>query len=195
MNIPERIKEHFSENINTNIAVADSMVELIMAAGQKMVDAILNGNKILICGNGGAGAQAQYLSAQLLNRFNIERPALPAMTLSSDSATITAIASDSDFKYIFAKQVKAIAQEEDVLFVISGAGNKESINEALQAAYEKNLQIIRLTTTDSGKIPKLQRSDDIDLVVPTNKVIRAHESYIVIIHCLCDMIDVSLFGT
>ena len=195
MSIPERITEHFNQNINTNIAVADSMVELIMAAGQKMVDAILNGNKILICGNGGAGAQAQYLSAQLLNRFSIERPALPAVALSSDSAIITAIGSDSDFKYIFAKQIKAIGQEEDILFVISGGGNSESIDEALQAAYEKNIQIIRLTTTDNANIAELQHDGNIDLVVPTNKVIRAQESYIVIMHCLCDIIDVSLFGT
>ena len=192
MNLQERITEHFNHNIKTNIAVADSMIQLIIAAGKKMVDTIINGNKILICGN---GAQAQYLSSQLLNRFNIERPSLPAVSLSSDSAIITAIGGDSDFKYIFAKQIKAIGQEEDILFVISGTGNPENINEALKAAYEKNIHIIRLTTTNNSIVELKHYGRNIDLVVPTDKIIRAQESYIVIMHCLCDIIDVSLFGT
>lgn len=193
MNLQERITEHFNHNIKTNIAVADSMIQLIIAAGKKMVDTIINGNKILICGN---GAQAQYLSSQLINRFSIERPSLPAVALSSDSAIITAIGSDSDFKYIFAKQIKAIGQEEDILFVIAGTGNPENINEALKAAYEKNIHIIRLITTNNDSIVKLKHyGSSIDLVVPTDKIIRAQESYIVIMHCLCDIIDVSLFGT
>lgn len=170
------------------------MTDQIAASGKMIVDAILNGKKILICGNGGAATNTQHFSAQLLNRFEMERPALPAIALSSNATAITSIANDVDFKTVFAKQISALGKEQDILMLISNNGNDDNLIEAVKTAHEKNMQVISLTGKDGGRIRAMLQKNDIELCVPSNRSARIQESHIAIIHCLSDMVDMCLFG-
>ncbi|WP_119342565.1 D-sedoheptulose-7-phosphate isomerase [Facilibium subflavum] len=194
MNLTKRIQNHFSESIQTQIMIADTMAEQIINSGQIIVDAILNSKKVLICGNGGAAANAQHFSAQLLNRFEMERPSLPAIALSSNAVTITSIAADTTFDCVFSKQINALGHEHDVLVTLSFDGNDQSLIEAIKTAQEKNMQIISITGKDGGKIRTLLSRQDIELCVPSDSTARIQESHTTIIHCLSDMVDMCLFG-
>ncbi len=193
MAFAERIKNHFSENIQTNILIADSMSEDIASAGEKLANVILRGNRILLCGNGRCAAQANHFTTQLLHRFEMERPALPAIDLTNMAPT-SAIANDIGFQYIFSKQVMALGSEGDALICISKGGNDENLIEAIEVAHEKNIEIISLTGKDGGKIRELCGAKDTELCVPSENTARIYESHSLILHCLSDVIDKCLFG-
>lgn len=193
----DRIKEHFSESIHAKIVAADEMVDVIHAATGKLVHCLLADRKILICGNGGSAADAQHFSAELLNRFETERPALPAIALTTDSSTLTSIGNDYDFNEIFAKQIRALGKEKDILFAISTSGNSPNILAAIKSAHQRGMQVIALTGQNGGKIKSLLTEQDLLLNVPSNastRTCRIQEIHILIIHILCDLIDQQLFG-
>ena len=194
MNLQDRIKNHFLESIETKQRSSEVLVEPLQLAGELMVQCLLKEGKILTCGNGGSAGDAQHFSAELLNRFEKERPGLPALALTTDSSTLTAIANDYHYDEIFSKQVSALGQAGDVLLAISTSGNSSNIITAIQAAHERQMRVVALTGKDGGKMADLFAEDDVEIRVPSDRTARIQEVHLVAIHCLCDYIDTQLFG-
>lgn len=192
--ILERIKFNFSESIQTNINTADSIINMIAEAAEEMVQTLLEGHKILSCGNGGSACEALHFSAKMLNRFKHERPGLPAISLANDLPLLTAISNDYHFSDVFAKQVRTLGQPGDLLFAISASGNSSNIINAIKSAHDKQIGIIALTGNEGGKIADYLQEKDIEIRVPANDVARIQETHLLIIHCICDVIDFRLFG-
>ena len=188
------IKQHFSESIQTKIDAANTLPDSIFAAGEVMTQALLAGKKILACGNGGSAADAQHFSAELLNRFERERPGLPALALTTDTSTLTSIANDYDYNEIFSKQIKALGQTGDVLLAISTSGQSPNVLQAVIAAQSRQIRVIALTGRDGGVIAKQLKETDIEIRVPAERTARIQEVHLLVIHCLCDHIDRKLFG-
>ena len=159
-----------------------------------MVNCLLNNGKILSCGNGGSAGDAQHFSAELLNRFEKERPGLPAVALTTDSSTITAIANDYSYEEIFSKQVSALGQPGDVLLAISTSGNSANVAAAMKAAQEREMLLVVLSGNDGGEMAGLLSEQDTEIRVPSSRTARIQEVHLVVIHCLCDFIDTQLFG-
>lgn len=192
--IIERIRLNFTDSIQTKINAADSILNIVAEASEEMVQALLEGHKILSCGNGGSACDALHFSSEMLNRFKQERPGLPAIALSSDVPTLTAIANDYHFSDIFAKQIRAIGQAGDLLLAISTSGNSTNIVNAIKAAHDKGMGVIALTGHDGGKIVDYLQEKDIEIRVPAFDTARIQETHLLIIHCICDIIDFRLFG-
>lgn len=194
MNTLERIKEQFSESIQTKITAADILPESIAAAADVLVNALLNDHKILSCGNGGSACDAQHFSSELLNRYLTERPSLPAIALTTDSATITAISNDYSYQDIFSKQIRALGQKNDVLLAISTSGNSANVLRAIDAAHDREMLVVALTGREGGDMADLIQPQDVEIRVPSQTTARIQETHLLIIHCLCDLIDLRLFG-
>ena len=187
----ERVRRHFQDSIATKQA-AIVLAPTIAEAAALMTRCLLEDGKILSCGNGGSAADAQHFSSELLNRFELERPGLPAMALTTDSSTITSIANDYAFVEVFAKQVRALGQSTDVLLAISTSGNSENIVRAIHAAHERGVKVVALTGRDGGAIANTLAGNDIEIRVPADRTCRIQEVHLLIIHCLCDLIDAEL---
>jgi|SRR5579862_6210373 len=192
--IVERIRLNFTESIQTKINSADTIINIIAEASEEIIQALLEGHKILSCGNGGSACDALHFSSEMLNRFKQERPGLPAIALTADIPTITSIANDYHFSDIFAKQVRALGQAGDLLLAISTSGNSANIINAVKAAHDKNMGVIALTGYDGGKIVDHLQEKDIEIRVPAYDTARIQETHLLIIHCICDIIDFRLFG-
>ncbi len=190
----ERIKQQFSESIQTKILAADVLLPTLVSAGEKLTACLLNGHKVMSCGNGPSACDALRFAGQMLNRFKGERPPLPALALTSDASAITGIANDSAYQDIFAKQIRGLGQAGDLLLAISTSGNSASILHAVKAAHDRNVEVIALTGGDGGKMSEILRETDVEIRVPASDTARAQETHILIIHCLCDLIDYQLFG-
>ncbi len=195
MDLFQRIKHNFNESIQTKIAAADVLVDGIAQAGEAIVQCLLANHKILSCGNGGSAADAQHFSSEMLNRFESERPGLPAMALTTDPSTITSIANDYSYTEIFARQIKALGQQGDILLAISTSGNSKNVLEAVHAAHLRNMRVIALTGRDGGELGSILTAEDVELRVPAEATARIQETHLLIIHCLCDIIDRQLFET
>ncbi len=193
--LAQRIKNQFNDSIQTKVVAADTLIEKIAQAGEVLAQSLLNNHKILTCGNGGSACDAQHFAGELLNRFMSERPSLPAIALSADSATITAIANDYHYSEVFSKQIKALGQEGDTLIAITTSGNSKNILEAVEAAHLRGMNVIALTGKDGGELANLLDSNDIEIRSPSDSTPRIQETHILIIHCLCDLIDYQLFQT
>lgn len=190
----DRIRSHFTDSIQTKINAADSIVNIIAEASEEIVQSLLEGHKILTCGNGGSACDALHFSSEMQNRFKQERPALPAIALTADVATITSIANDYHYSDVFAKQVRALGQPGDVLLAISTSGNSANIINAIKAAHDKQMVVVALTGNDGGKIIDYLQEKDIEVRVPAYETARIQETHLLIIHCICDIIDFRLFG-
>src|SRR5262245_51533798 len=191
VNMDDRDRRHFQESIATKQA-AMSLAPTMSAAAALMTRCLLEDGKILSCGNGGSAADAQHFSSELLNRFELERPGLPAVALTTDSSTLTSIGNDYSFADIFAKQVRALGQPADVLLAISTSGNSENVVRAINAAHERGLRVVALTGRDGGTIAGTLRPGDIEIRVPAERTCRIQEVHLLVIHCLCDLIDAEL---
>ena len=189
----DRIKDSFTESIQTKIDAAEALPESIEQAAQMMVNCLLNGHKILACGNGGSAGDAQHFSAELLNRYEIERPPLPAIALTTDSSTLTAIANDYSYDEVFSKQILALGQPGDILLAISTSGNSGNIIKAMEAALSRDMTIVAMTGKDGGAMAGLMGPNDVEVRVPSNITARIQEVHLLVIHCLCDKIDKTLF--
>ncbi len=190
----ERLYKLFQQSVEAKMNAGEVLFPDILAAGDIMVDSLLNGGKILICGNGPSAALAQIFSNSLINRFERERPSLPAITLGCDLTNVTAIANEKSFNEVFGKEIKALGNENDVLIIFTSSGNPSNLVQAIQAAHEKNMHIIALNGRDGGNISSLLDVNDKELRVPSNSRGRIHEIHLLIIFCLCDLIDEQLFG-
>lgn len=193
--LTQRIKQHFADSIQTKSHTAAELSDIIAGAGELLAQCLLNGHKILTCGNGGSACDAQHFSSELLNRYESERPSLPAIALTTDTATLTAIANDYHYNDVFVKQIKALGQSGDILIAITTSGNSANVIAAVDTAHERNMQVIALTGKDGGTLTNHLSPDDIELRIPSNTTARIQESHLLIIHCLCDAIDHQLFST
>lgn len=194
MNPTDRIAAHFNESIANLGAAAESLAEPIARAAERIAQALLNGGKMLICGNGGSAADAQHFSSELLNRFEAERPGLPALAITTDASTLTSIANDYEYDEVFARQVRALGQPGDVLFVITTSGNSPNIARALSAGHEKQMICIALNGRDGGEAAELIAGNDINILAPGGSTARIQEVHGLVIHCICDLIDWKIFG-
>lgn len=194
MSLLQRVQSAFATNIAVQESTFHLLSESIVQAAILMTECLQSDNKILACGNGGSATDAQHFVAELVNRFIVERPPLAAIALTTDAATITAIANDYAYARVFAKQIEALGKEDDVLLAISTSGNSQNVIEAIVTAKECGLKIIALTGKDGGQIGAMLDEDDIELRVPCDITPRIQEVHILIIHCLCDIIDQILFG-
>lgn len=190
----QRVITLFHESIEAKMQAGEELAPRIAGASQAMVDALLNEKKILTCGNGISAALAQTLTASLINRFEQERPSLPAIHLGSDITSQTAIARDYSFNEIYAKQVRALGNSGDILVVITSDGNPSSLLQAISAAHDKEIRVIALTGRDGGDTAALLDTHDIELRAPLVAKPRIHEVHLLTIFCLCDLIDQQLFG-
>ena len=159
-----------------------------------MTECLLADGKLLACGNGGSAADAQHFAAEMVGRFERERPELPAIALTTDTSILTAVANDYDFAQVFAKQVRALGRAGDVLLAISTSGNSGNVCAAIVAAHEREMRVVALTGKGGGKMNELLTPDDVHIDVPHSTTTRIQEVHILTIHCLCDAIDASLLG-
>jgi len=189
-----RIVSHFEESIEVKQNSMTTLANAIAAAASVMIDTLKNGGKILSCGNGGSAGDAQHFSAELLNRFEMERPGLPAVALTTDSSTLTSIANDYAYVQIFSKQVHALGNPGDCLLAISTSGNSPNVLDAVHAAHDRGMGIVALTGRDGGPIAAAMKDGDVELRVPSDRTARTQEVHLVMIHCLCDAIDQALFN-
>jgi D-sedoheptulose 7-phosphate isomerase len=194
MDTVQRVKNNFLESIQVKTDAVDILAPVIADAAAAIANALLNDKKIMACGNGGSAADAQHFSAEMLNRFEMERPGLPAIALTTDSSTLTSIANDYQFAEIYSKQIRALGHEGDVLLAISTSGESHNIVHAIDAAHDRNMIVITLTGRDGGQIADLMNNDDFEIRVPTWSTARIQEVHIMVIHSLCDLIDLQLLG-
>lgn len=190
----ERIKQHFQASAELKLQAMDLLAPAIADAAAIISQRLIEGNKVLSCGNGGSAGDAQHFSSEMLNRFERERPGLPAIALTTDTSTLTSIANDYSYEEIFAKQVRALAQQGDVLLAISTSGNSANVSLAIDAAHERGMQVVALTGKAGGVMADQLIEGDIEIRVPSSSTARTQEVHLLTIHCLCDLIDRQLFG-
>jgi len=192
--LSERVAAHFAESAQLKLTAARELASPLARAIEAMAGALRAGGKILACGNGGSAADAQHFSAELLNRFERERPPLAAVALTTDTSTLTSIANDYDYLQVFEKQLRALGRAGDVLLAISTSGNSANVIAAMRAAREIGVRIVALTGNGGGKMAALLGEGDVHVCVPHRKTARIQEVHLLALHCLCDGIDHSLFG-
>jgi len=166
----------------------------IEAAIRLMSDTLKAGGKIMSCGNGGSAADAQHFAAELLNRFEKERPPLAAVALTTDTSTLTSIANDYAYDQVFAKQVQGLGRSGDVLLAISTSGNSPNVMAAIDVAHARGIRVVALTGKGGGKIAGQLAPADVHLCVPADRTARTQEVHLLTIHCLCDGIDALILG-
>ena len=195
MDLQARILAHFDDSARLKQAAAPALAGPIARAVDRVVDAFASDRKLLICGNGGSAADAQHLAAELVGRFERERPELAAIALTTDSSVLSAIANDYAYEQVFAKQVRALGQAGDVLLALSTSGNSTNVVAAIEAAHARGMTVIAFTGRDGGRIGTMLREADVQVCVPHERTARIQEVHLLALHCLCDGIDVSLLGT
>jgi D-sedoheptulose 7-phosphate isomerase len=194
MDLVARVSQHFADSVQTKQKSAELLAAPIVLAAELMVKCLLANGKILACGNGGSAADSQHFAAELLGRFERERPGLAAIALTTDTSTLTAIANDYDYEQIFSKQVQALGQTGDVLLAISTSGYSKNVIAAIHAAHERDMQVVALTGKSGGKIAGLVANEDVHICVPSDRTARIQEVHLLTLHCLCDAIDTLLLG-
>ncbi len=194
MDLIDRISRQFQDSAQTKLAALERLAEPIARAVKTMTGCLLDNGKILACGNGGSAADAQHFAAELVNRFEMERPPLAAVALTTDSSALTAIANDYDFVQVFSKQVRALGQPGDVLLAISTSGGSPNVVAAIEAAHEREMRVVALTGKGGGRIGEILAADDVHICVPSDRTARIQEVHLLVLHCLCDGIDCLLLG-
>ncbi len=194
MDLVSRISGHFSDSAQVKLKAMEVLATPLSEAAKLMAACLKKDGKILACGNGGSAGDAQHFSAELLNRFEMERPPLAAVALTTDSSTLTSIANDYSYEEVFSKQVTGLGRPGDVLLAISTSGNSPNVLKAMQAAHERSMTVVALTGKSGGKMSGMLRDEDINLCVPSDSTARIQEVHLVCLHCICDAIDCILLG-
>ena len=194
MDLVSSIHKHFDDSAHVKQNSKTALTQPISDSAHAMAQCLKNDGKILCCGNGGSAADSQHFAAELINRFEIERPALAAIALTTDSSVITSIANDFDYNQIFSKQVRGLGRDGDILLAISTSGNSVNVIAAIEAAHERKMVVIALTGRDGGKMKTSLKEGDIHICVPAQNTARIQEVHLLSLHCICDGIDQILFG-
>jgi D-sedoheptulose 7-phosphate isomerase len=189
-----RIRGHFTASAQLKLDAVDALAPEIARAATLLTECLLADGKILACGNGGSAGDAQHFAAEMVGRFERERPELPAISLSTDTSILTAVANDYSFEQVFAKQVRALGSERDALLAISTSGNSGNVIAAIDAARERGMRVVALTGKGGGRIGSMLSEGDSHLCVPHDRTARIQEVHLLMIHCLCDAIDTALLG-
>jgi D-sedoheptulose 7-phosphate isomerase len=195
MNLQDRIIKLFNDSIQTKQNTMVLLCGHIEYASQRIVETLVNDKKILTCGNGGSAGDAQHFASEMINRFERERPPLPVIALTTDSLTLTSIANDYSYDDVFVKQIRALGQTGDLLIVYTTSGNSSNIIKAVNAAHDKNMNVVALTGKEGGRLVTELNESDIEIRVPSQSTARIQEVHLLITHCLCDLIDHQLFGS
>jgi len=190
----KRIRGHFADSAKLKTDAAEALAPAIARAATLMTECLFADGRILACGNGGSAADAQHFAAELVGRFERERPGMPAVALTTDSSALTAIANDYDFDRVFSKQVEALGAKGDVLLAISTSGNSRNVIEAVKAAQAKGLVVIALTGRDGGALGRMLRPADFHLNVAHARTMRIQEVHLLAVHCLCEVVDNVIHG-
>ena len=193
MILQNRIINQFTDSIQTKQDALAELCELIELASQRIVEALLNDRKILSCGNGRSASCAQLLASALLDQFERDRPSLPAIALTMNTTTLTAIANDYGYEEVFSKPIRSLGQSGDILVTYTDGNHSANIAKALTIAHSKDISIIALTGEKSETVAALLTERDLEIRVPSSSAIRTHEVHVLITHCLCDLIDHQLF--
>lgn len=188
------LKHIFSESRELTSQTLEMLSPAVLQAAEGMAKCLLAGHKILTCGNGGSASEAEHFAAEMLNRFEQERPPLPAIALTTDGSTLTSIANDYNYTEVFSKQVRALGQPGDLLFVLSTSGNSANINQAIQAAHDRTMPVIALSGKSGGEMASLLYPEDIEIRIPSTSTARIQEMHLLIVHCLCGLVDHRLFS-
>ncbi|HEX4331155.1 MAG TPA: phosphoheptose isomerase [Usitatibacter sp.] len=194
MNHAENLKKHFDEGIELSRKMAQVMPERIAAAGEALAHALKAGKKVLACGNGGSAADSQHFAAEIVGRFERERPGLPALALTTDTSALTAIANDYGYDAVFSRQVESLGQAGDFLLAISTSGNSKNVIAAIRSAHARGMRVIALTGRDGGEMGRMLRDDDFHLNVEHPRTMRVQEVHLLAVHCLCEVVDNVIFG-
>ena len=194
MDLVERVSQHFADSAKTKQKSAELLAAPIAQAVEMMVKCLLANGKILACGNGGSAADSQHFAAELIGRFDRERPGLAAIALTTDTSVLTAIANDYDYGQVFCRQVQALGQASDVLLAISTSGFSKNVIAAIHAAHERDMQVVALTGESGGNIAGLLAKEDVHICAPSDRTSRVQEVHRLTLHCLCDGIDTLLMG-
>lgn len=189
-----RVHTHFADSARLKQDAASVLAPAIARAGALMSECLLADGKILTCGNGGSAADAQHFSAELVGRFERERPELPAIALTTDTSLLTAVGNDYSFEQIFARSVRALGAKGDVLLAISTSGNSGNVIAAIEAAHQREMRVVAMTGKGGGRIGELLSGSDVHLCVPHSRTMRIQEVHLLMIHCMCDIIDATLLG-
>ena len=192
--LEQRIQQQFFDSADLKYAAAEVLSKPIANAVSALVGCITSGGKVLTCGNGGSAGDAQHFAAEFVGRFERERPGLAAISLSTDTSIITAIGNDYDFASIFSKQVQALGAPGDVLLAISTSGNSANVVKAVEAARAKEMTVIALTGNKGGRIAEMLLDTDVLICVPHERTARIQEVHLLVLHCLCDAVDLQLLG-
>lgn len=192
--LEQQIQRHFFDSADLKYASAEALSRPIANAAKALVKCVLDGGKVLVCGNGGSASDAQHFAAEFVGRFERERPGLPAIAICSDTSALTATGNDYEFAAIFSRQVEALGAPGDVLLTISTSGNSANVLAAAQAAKRKEMTVIALTGRGGGKLRNVLDDDDVHICVPHERTARIQEVHILIVHCLCDAVDTQLMG-
>jgi D-sedoheptulose 7-phosphate isomerase len=190
----DRIRRQFADSAQLKLDVVDTLAPEIARAAALMTNCLLADGKLLACGNGGSAADAQHFAAEMVGRFERERPELPALSLATDTSILTAVANDYSFAQVFAKQVRALGAKGDVLLAISTSGNSENVVAAVEAAHDREMHVVAMTGRDGGKLGMMLADEDVHLCVAHERTARIQEVHLLTIHCLCDAIDATLLG-
>ena len=192
---PERlVRDHFSASAKAATATVEAIGDRIANAATLAAQTLDNGGKILICGNGGSASDAQHFAAELVCRYERDRKALGAIALTADSAILTAAGNDYDFSNIFSRQIEALGQSDDLLVAITTSGQSDNVNFAVETALELDIQVIALTGKDGGKLAPLIATKGLELRVPSAVTARIQEAHAIIIHCICDLVELHTTG-
>jgi D-sedoheptulose 7-phosphate isomerase len=189
-----RIREHFAASAQLKLDSADALAPRLARGAAVMTECLFADGKILACGNGGSAADAQHFAAELVGRFERERPELPALSLATDTSLLTAVANDYAFEQVFARQVRALGSKGDVLLAISTSGNSGNVVAAVDAAHERDMRVVALTGNGGGRLAERLGGGDVHICVPHSRTARIQEVHLLAIHCLCDAIDHTLLG-
>ena len=189
-----RIRAHFEASAQLKLEAAPVLAPAIARAADVMTTCLFADGRILACGNGGSAGDAQHFAAEMIGRFERERPELPAIALTTDTSILTAIANDYAFDQVFARQVRGLGRKGDVLLAISTSGNSANVIAAIDAAREREMHVVALTGKGGGRIGELLDEGDVHICVPHDRTARIQEVHLTVIHCLCDAIDRTLLG-
>jgi D-sedoheptulose 7-phosphate isomerase len=192
MNLSDTVTQIFAESIATKQQAVAAVAVHIAQAAEVLFRALTSGGKVLSCGNGGSAADAQHFSSELVNHFETDRPGLPAIALTTNTSTLTSIANDSNYHEVFARQIEALGRTGDILLAITTSGNSENILRAIKAARSRNMPVISLSGRDGGQAASLLADGDIEIRIEGPSTARIQEVHILVIHCLCALVDKQL---